>query len=174
MSKKQIAILLFVGFSTLGAVACSNSAQTSQNVNNSSPNSNSSSVVSSHSSEKTTPPVSTNPANSASSSSNSPMAKTVDVAEMTAKIEKADKDFKAKPKDEKAKQALATAYFERAFALTEAAQYRSALGDFRKGLKLNPDDKEAKAMHDQIITIFKSIGREPPKEGEEPSPMPIK
>ena len=125
-------------------------------------------TVSSHSSEKTT---SANSTNSASSSSS--MAKAVDVTEMTAKIEKADKEFKAKPKDEKAKQALATAYFERAFALTEAAQYRAALGDFRKGLKLNPDDKEAKAMHDQIITIFKSIGREPPKEGEEPPPMPI-
>ena len=58
--------------------------------------------------------------------------------------------------------------------VTEAAQYRAALGDFRKGLKLNPDDKEAQSMHDQIIEIFTSIGREPPKEGEEPAPLPLK
>jgi hypothetical protein len=57
--------------------------------------------------------------------------------------------------------------------LTDAAQYRAALGDFRKGLKLNPNDTKAKAMHDRIISIFASIGREPPKEGEEPAPMPF-
>lgn len=101
------------------------------------------------------------------------MQKPVDVSELTADIEKAEKEYKAKPNDTKAKEALATAYFGRAFVLTKAAQYRAALGDFRKGLKLNPDDKEAKAMHDQIISIFKSIGREPPKEGEEPPPMPV-
>ena len=102
------------------------------------------------------------------------MSKPVDVTAMTAKIEKADKDLKAKPEDEKLKKALADAYFERAFALTKAAQYRAALGDFRKGLKLDPDNKEAQSMHDQIIEIFKSIGREPPKEGEEPAPLPLK
>jgi len=101
------------------------------------------------------------------------MSKPVDVTELTAKIEKADKEYKAKQDDEKGKQ-LAAAYFERAFALTKAAQYRAALGDFRKGLKLNPDDKEAQSMHDQIIEIFKSMNREPPKEGEEPPPAPIK
>ena len=77
-------------------------------------------------------------------------------------------------KDEKAKTELSKAFFVRAFALTEAAQYRAALGDFRKGLKLDPDNKEAKDMHDQIIAIFESMGREAPKEGEESAPMPIK
>ncbi len=135
-------------------------------------NNNNSLVVSSHSTDKTAP---SNPSNSANSQSpNSPMAKPIDVTAMTAKIEKADKEYKAKPTDAKLKETLAAAYFERASALTEAAQYRAALGDFRKGLKLNPNDKDAKAMHDQIIDIFKSIGREPPKDGEEPPPMPIK
>ena len=92
---------------------------------------------------------------------------------MTEAVEKAEKEFKAKPKDEKAKSALASAYFVRAFALTDASQYSAALGDFRKGLKLNPDDKEAKEMHDQIIGIYKSMGREAPKEGEEKTPMPM-
>jgi tetratricopeptide (TPR) repeat protein len=130
-------------------------------------------VVSSHSTEKTTSPVATNSANS-TTSTGSPMAKAIDVGEMTAKIEKAEKEFKAKPKDEKAKLVLATAYFERATALTGASQYRAALGDYRKGLKLNPNDQEAKGMHDEIIKIFKDLGREPPKEGEETPPMPIK
>ena len=130
---------------------------------------NNSLVVSSHQTDKT---ALSNPS-ADQSSSTSPMSKPVDVSEMTAKIEKAEKEYKAKPDDEKKKN-LAAAYFERAFALTKAAQYRAALGDFRKGLKLNPDDKEAASMHDQIIDIFKSIGREPPKEGEEPPPMPIK
>lgn len=68
---------------------------------------------------------------------------------------------------------MATAYFERAFALTEAAQYSAALGDFRKGLKLNPADQKAKSMHDQIVGIYEGMGREVPKEGEEKAAMPI-
>jgi tetratricopeptide (TPR) repeat protein len=92
---------------------------------------------------------------------------------MTVAIEKAEKDYNARQSDAKAKEKLGEAYFTRAFALTEAAQYRAALGDFRKGLKLKPDDKDAKAMHDRIISIFQSINREPPKEGEEPPPMPF-
>ena len=101
------------------------------------------------------------------------MQKGVDVSEMTAAIEKAEKEFKAKPADPKAKEDLATAYFKRAFELTSAAQYSAALGDFRKGLKLNPNDKEAKDMHDQIVSIYESMGREAPKEGEEKAPMAI-
>jgi len=134
-------------------------------------------VVSSHSTDKNAPEnPKQNPPLSAEQPSQpaSPNAKPIDVSEMTSKIEKAQKEFKAKPADAKTKENLAAAYFERAFALTEAAQYRSALGDFRKGLKLDPNNKEAKQMHDQIISIFESIGREPPKEGEEPPPLPFK
>ena len=136
------------------------------------PKTNDSAIVSSHSTAaKNTP---TNSATSKpQSSGNSPMAKTIDTGEMTANIEKAEKAYKAKSGDAKLKDALAETYFVRAFALTEAAQYRAALGDFRKGLKLKPDAEEAKKMHDEIISIFKSINREPPKEGEEPAPMPF-
>jgi tetratricopeptide (TPR) repeat protein len=133
-------------------------------------------AVTSHTTENAKPPGSTdsNSTNSAPSGGNSPMAKAVDVAEMTKTIDSALASFKKNEKDAKAKTALSEAYFVRAFALTDAAQYRAALGDFRKGLKLAPENKEAKEMHDQILTIFKSIGRVPPKEGEEPAPMPIK
>ncbi len=101
----------------------------------------------------------------------SPMAKAVDVATLTADIEKAEQEYKKNPK---AKDALAKAYFVRATTLTGAAQYRAALGDYRKGLKLDPNDETAQKMHDQIISIFKQLNREPPKEGEETAPMPIK
>jgi tetratricopeptide (TPR) repeat protein len=151
-----------VGANRPGAVTNAPATTTSQN---------NSLVVSSHSTDQNS---SVKANQSSMEQQNSPMAKPIDVTEMTAKIEKADKDFKAKPDDDKLKKALADAYFERAFALTKAAQYRPALGDFRKGLKLNPEDKEAQSMHDQIIEIFKSIGREPPKEGEEPAPLPFK
>ena len=134
---KQTIILGFIIISLMGCNSSQPVANTNTNVSSNMKKTDDL-TVSSHSSEKPTS------ANSASNSSSSPMAKAVDVSEMTTAIEKADKELKAKPKDEKAKQSLATAYFKRAFALTEAAQYRAALGDFRKGLKLNPDDKEAK------------------------------
>ena len=110
----------------------------------------------------------------AESSSNSPMSRAIDVTEFNENIEKAKKELEANSQNIEVKNNLATAYFERAFALTEAAQYRAALGDFRKGLKLNPNDREAKEMHDQIAGIFKALGRELPKEGEEPPPLPLK
>ncbi len=102
------------------------------------------------------------------------MARSVDVAAMTKNIETAKAAYEKNKNSEEAKKGLAKAYFDRAFALTEAAQYRAALGDFRKGLKLDAGDEKAQGMHDEIIRIFESIGREPPKEGEEPPPMPIK
>ena len=128
-------------------------------------------TIPSHSSDSQTA-ASANPKD-ASTQNGSPMAKAVNVSEMSADIEKAKKEFEQNSTNDSAKQKLAKAYFVRAFALTEAAQYRAALGDFRKGLKLDPNDAEAKKMHDEIIRIFKSINREPPKEGEEPAPLPI-
>ena len=132
----------------------------------------------SHSTENQFPPSKIPGNNDANSNSTagggSPMAKAIDVSTMNAGIQKAEKKYQKDPKDSQAKKDLAHSYFVRAFALTEASQYRAALGDFRKGLKLDPDDAEAKAMHDQILSIFKSIGREPPKEGEEPEPLPFK
>lgn len=98
------------------------------------------------------------------------MQKPADVDTQTAAIEKADKALKAKPSDDGLKKNLAKAYFDRAFILTNAAQYSAALGDFRKGLKLDPSDTKAKEMHDQIIEIYGMVGKEAPKEGEELKP----
>ena len=159
--------LLILSLAALISIGCNSTAQPTANANQSIQKPGDAPIVSSHSDAQTVSPNQSNK----SSSTESPMAKPLDVSVMTADIEKAEKEFKKNPK---ARDDLAKAYFVRATALTGAAQYRAALGDYRKGLKLNPADEDAKKMHDQILNIFKSIGREPPKEGEEPPPMPMK
>jgi tetratricopeptide (TPR) repeat protein len=167
---------VIIGFFACALAACSSSAPVTpeqvlkaDNANVSNGRNAESLVVPSHSSNKS------EGANNAASKTQteSPMAKAVDVAEMTAAIEKAEKNYQAKQTDAKAKDALAEAYFARAFDLTKAAQYRAALGDFRKGLKLKPDNEDAKKMHAEILRIFAGMNREPPKEGEEPPPLPF-
>jgi tetratricopeptide (TPR) repeat protein len=167
---------LVIGFFAVALAACSDSAQQAHNASNttvSNGRSADSLVTSSHSSDKMPGANGAAQNGAPKTQTESPMAKQIDVSELTANIEKAEKDYKAKQTDAKAKDSLAEAYFARAFALTEAAQYRSALGDFRKGLKLDPDNTDAKKMHDEILRIFAGMKREPPKEGEEPPPMPF-
>lgn len=101
-------------------------------------------------------------------------ARAINTSKFDEAVNSAEKAFKTNSSDEKAKRALADAYADRAFALTEAAQYRQALGDFRKCLKLDANNADAKKMHDQIVSIFQSLGREVPKEGTEPTPLPFK
>ena len=170
---KKVLILSLASLISIGCNSAAQQSNTPTNANTASVKSNDSTIVSSHSNdaEKNAAPPLNKPA---SSSTESPMARPIDVAEMTADIEQAEKQYRKNQKDEKAKDELAKAYFVRATALTGAAQYRAALGDYRKGLKLNPTDEDARKMHDQILSIFKSIGREPPKEGEEPAPLPFK
>ena len=140
------------------------------------------SISSSHSTEQqqqsphASPSDSTAAANppSGSNGGRSPMERAIDTSAMDATIEKAAQDYKKKPNEASVKTALAEAYFARATALTEASQYRAALGDYRRGLKLDPTNADAKGMQDQIISIFQSLNREPPKEGTEPTPLPFK
>ena len=179
---KKIALLSLSIFYIFSLIGCGgNSPQTNAPNTNvaaaAAVNRNQPETVAAHSTEKSLPPMTNNTANTsnkpASTSTESPMARAIDVSMQTAKIEAAEKDYKAKSSDANAKENLAAARFERAFLLTGAAQYRAALGDFRKGLKLTPNNAEAKAMHDKILEIFASpsVNREPPKEGEEPAPM---
>jgi len=97
----------------------------------------------------------------------------IDTKKFDSDIATADKALAAKPTDETLKKAAAKAYFDRGFALTEARQYASALGDYRKALKLNPGDPESKKWIDQIIKIYDGIGKSYPKEGEEPPALPF-
>lgn len=98
----------------------------------------------------------------------------IDTAKFDGVIAEAEKAFKAKPNDAAAKTALADAYFDRGFALTEARQYAAALGDYRKALKIVPDHEESQKWLDQIVSIYKMLKKEAPKEGEEPPPLPWK
>jgi tetratricopeptide (TPR) repeat protein len=98
----------------------------------------------------------------------------IDTAALDAAVAAAEKALGAKPADAAAKKALGTAYFKRAVALTDARQYASALGDYRKTKKYDPANAEAEEWIERIISIYSSINRESPKEGEEPPPLPFK
>lgn len=118
--------------------------------------------------EQSAPPSNSNP--------NSPGKWTqggdpIDTSKFDKAIADADKTHKAKPTEETAKKALAQAYYDRGFALTEARQYASALGDYRRALKLDPDNVEAKKWELQIISIYQMLKKEAPNEGEEPPPL---
>jgi tetratricopeptide (TPR) repeat protein len=97
----------------------------------------------------------------------------IDTKELDAAIMAAEKTVKEKPSDAEAKRALAAAFFKRATALTEARQYASALGDYRRAVKNDPTHTEAKEWIERIVSIYSSINKESPKEGEEPAPLPF-
>ncbi|MDI1241318.1 MAG: tetratricopeptide repeat protein [bacterium] len=98
----------------------------------------------------------------------------IDTAKFDGVIAEAEKNLKAKPDDAAAKTAVADAYFDRGFALTEARQYAAALGDYRKALKQVPDHADSKKWIDQIVSIYQMLNKAAPKEGEEPPPLPFK
>lgn len=103
----------------------------------------------------------------------SQMGEPIDTSKLDAAIAAAEKESKEKPSDD-AKKALAEAYFQRGVALTDAKQYASALGDYRRALKLDPNHEESKKWLDQIVSIYSMLKREAPKEGQEPPPLPFK
>lgn len=98
----------------------------------------------------------------------------IDTTEFDKTITDAEKAQKADPKDDAAKKELAEAYFKRGVALTDARQYASALGDYRRVLKLDPTHADAKKWEEQIIGIYQMMKKEYPKPGEEPKPLPFK
>jgi len=97
----------------------------------------------------------------------------IDTKQLDAAVVSAEKALAGKSSDASKKKALAEAYYNRAVALTQARQYASALGDYRRALKHDPENEEAKGWIDQIINIYASINREYPKDGEEPPPLPF-
>ena len=113
----------------------------------------------------------TDPAATAPKSRWSQAGDPMDTKELDAAIMAAEKNLKEKPADAEAKRALAAAFFKRATALTEARQYASALGDYRRTVKNDPAHTEAKEWIERIVSIYSSINKESPKEGEEPPPL---
>jgi tetratricopeptide (TPR) repeat protein len=162
--------LAFTGCTTRAPQAVDNS-----NTNSPQRNEKMKSVVA-HTTENENPPMngSVPPANSGAKTKWSQSGNPIDTKEFDARIVQAEKDLKSRPKEASAKTNLSQAYYERGMALTDARQYASALGDFRRAVKLDPANEDAKGWIDQIISIYNSINKEFPKEGEEPPPLPFK
>jgi len=97
----------------------------------------------------------------------------IDTKELDSGVMAAEKALGSKPKDTAAKKALADAFYKRGVALTEARQYASALGDYRRTLGHDPTNAGAKEWIEKIVMIYDSMGRQSPKEGEEPPPLPF-
>lgn len=95
----------------------------------------------------------------------------IDTSKFDEEIDKAERILKSKSGDEAAIRTVSEAYYKRGFALTEARQYASAIGDYRRALKYDPQNSDAKKWIAVIIGIYKSINREAPNEGEEPPPL---
>ena len=184
---KKIAIL---SFAALVFTACGNQPSVNNNVvlSNQAQNSSNSLTVSSRSqTNSTTTSSQTN--NSTVAPNNGTKSKwtqsgdPIDTTAFDAEIKEAEGNlarFKTNrpTKDESdlknAEKMLAQAFADRGLALTDARQYASALGDFRRAQKLDPNNAEAKKWIEQIISIYNSINKEYPKEGEEPPPLPFK
>lgn len=98
----------------------------------------------------------------------------IDTTALDSAIKSAEAKVKASPSDESSKKALSQAYYNRAVALTEARQYASALGDYRRAVKYDASNTDAKDWIDKIIIIYDGLNKAYPKEGEEPPPLEYK
>ncbi len=165
-------LFLTIAISALFLGCASNQPTVTQNTNTSAtPAANRPQTVTAHTTEGRPPMANSNGSSPGKwSASGDP----IDTAKFDGSIAEAERQMKGKPSDEAAKKTLAEAYFDRGFALTEARQYAAATGDFRRALKLDPANEEAKKWLDQIVSIYTMLKKEPPKEGEEPPPLPFK
>ena len=129
-------------------------------------------TVTAHTTENQPPKLSNS--NGSAPYKSAAMGDPIDTAKFDGTIVAAERALKSQPTDESAKKTLADAYFDRGFALTNARQYASALGDYRRALKIDPNHEESTKWIDQIVGIYKMLKKDPPKEGEEPPPLPFK
>lgn len=104
--------------------------------------------------------------------STTPGGEPIDTSKYDDEIKRLEKQAEMRPGDE-ARLALAKAYLARGNALTQARQYRSALGDYRRALRYDPDNEEARQWAATITGILQQMGREVPTEGNEPAPLPL-
>jgi len=95
----------------------------------------------------------------------------VDTSKYDAEIKRLEQQSKKNPADQTTQLALARAYTDRGDQLTGVRQYRSALGDYRRALRLDPNNERARQMSTTIIGILQSMGRDVPPEGQEPPPL---
>lgn len=165
--------LAIIGLVALFAAACNNAASPVQSNNSAKANpaaSGTPQTVIAHSSENKQPNAAPAPGEKGKwTQSGEP----IDTKELDAAVTSAEKALSAKSADDKLKKALAEAYFKRAVALTDARQYASAIGDYRRAYKNDPTKTEAKEWVDKIIMIYDGLNKSYPKEGEEPPPLPF-
>ncbi len=98
----------------------------------------------------------------------------IDTSTYDKDVNSAEAKLKASPASEQAKKELSQAFYKRAVALTEARQYASALGDYRRAVKYDASNTDAKDWIEKIIVIYDGMNKAYPKEGEEPEPLEYK
>ena len=92
-------------------------------------------------------------------------------AEYDARIEKAAAKADASGASAADKKAASEAYLARANVYRDAGNprlYKFALGDYRRALRYDPTNREAKEKMDEIVSIYQSMGRPVPTNGLEP------
>jgi tetratricopeptide (TPR) repeat protein len=86
----------------------------------------------------------------------SSMARPINTSVYDERIAEARKAVEKNPKKSESKKKLAQAYADRGFALTDAAQYKAALGDFRRCLKLNPENKKQEKYSTKLQVFLRA------------------
>jgi hypothetical protein len=107
----------------------------------------------------------------ATSNSSSNEQTGMDTAALDAKIAQAEEKAKAQNATTADKLAAAAAYVERADIFYNAGRptlYKFALRDYRRALRYQPDNQQAREHKDMIESIYKSMGRPVPDLGNEP------
>lgn len=92
----------------------------------------------------------------------------MDTAALDAKIKIAEAKARTAGAGEAEKKAAASAYVERGNVYRDAQQpqlYRYALGDYRRALRYDPGNAEARAKMDEIVAIYQGMGRPVPTNG---------
>lgn len=144
-----------------------NSAATTSNQSSRTANTSLPPVSSAHGDNSTIAP----PATSSAAPNSSSQKPGIDTATLDAKIERAEAKAKAAGATQADKLAAAAAYLQRANVYRDAGQpmlYRFALGDYRRALRYQPDNEEARAKMDEIVSIYKGMNKPVPENGNEP------
>lgn len=153
------------------SAACGSSEQPKTSAGNTEPAQSSNVRTTAQPTSDGGPPVVTSHAAPPASSGAGAPAGGTDTAALDAKVEQAEAKAKAAGASKTDKQAAAAAYLERANVFYMAGNpslYKFALRDFRRTLKYDPANEEARARKQQIEEIYKSMGRPVPELGNEP------
>lgn len=93
------------------------------------------------------------------------------LAQLSAEVERLEKQAQRNPSDDAVRDALAQAYVRRGDARRAAQQLREALRDYENALRVNPDNEEAQRNVAEISPQVE--GGVPTGENGEPAPLPI-